>query len=212
MPNSSLMLQIAIAVFKGRQFMVKRMICGTAAALAVLAALTAGAQHPSDGRLLPLHRPTLSDLMAKTQKEQAEPVEGPPPAWKPDFTLINDIDPVFVGGEYWLGVLVSRPSPEMQAKWKLPRDQGLLVEVVQPNSPAAAAGIKPNDVLLKANDKPLADLRDLVKLINDVKEGKLSLQLLRDGKQETAVSHSGQAARLGNPAARSGGAGVDRAT
>jgi len=169
--------------------MVKRMICGTAAALAVLAALTAGAQEgPAEGGLpRVLRRPTLSERDAKTQKEQVEPVDGRP-IGRPDLTLINDIDPVLVAGDYWLGVLVSRPSSEMQAKWKLPKDQGLLVEVVQPGSPAAAAGIKPNDVLLKANDKPLGDLRDLVKLINDVKEGKLSLQLIRDGKPETVIA------------------------
>ena len=71
---------------------------------------------------------------------------------------------------------------------KLPDKQGLLVEAVEPKSPAAAAGIKPNDVLLKANDKPLADLHDVLKLINEVKEGKLTLQLLRDGKPQTVVA------------------------
>jgi membrane-associated protease RseP (regulator of RpoE activity) len=90
--------------------------------------------------------------------------------------------------EYWLGVMVGPPSPEAREKLNLPKDQGLLVENVEPKSPAEKAGFKPHDVLLKANDKPLADLRDLLKLMNEVKEGKLTFDVLRDGKHETVVA------------------------
>jgi hypothetical protein len=90
--------------------------------------------------------------------------------------------------EYWLGVGIAPPSPESREKLKLPNDQGLMVEAVEPNSPAEKAGIKPHDVLLKANDKPLGDLRDLLKLMNEVKEGNLTLDVLRDGKHETMVA------------------------
>jgi membrane-associated protease RseP (regulator of RpoE activity) len=71
---------------------------------------------------------------------------------------------------------------------KLAKDEGLLVEKVQAASPAEKAGLKTHDLLLKANDKPLADIRDLMKLIDEVKEGKLTLKLLRDGKRETVVA------------------------
>ncbi len=90
--------------------------------------------------------------------------------------------------EYWLGVMISPPSPEAREKLKLPKDQGLMVETVEPKSPADKAGLKPHDVLLKANDKPLGDLRDMLKIINDVKEGKLTLEVLRDDKHETVVA------------------------
>jgi hypothetical protein len=76
----------------------------------------------------------------------------------------------------------------LQEKLKLPKDQGLLVDSVEPKSPAATAGIQAGDVLLKANAKPLRDLRDLMKLINEVKDGKLTLELLRNGKRETVVA------------------------
>jgi hypothetical protein len=98
--------------------------------------------------------------------------------------------------EYWLGVVIGPPTPETREKLKLPKDQGLLVETVEPKSPAEKAGLKPHDVVLKANDKPLSDLRDMLKLINEVKEGKLTLDVLRDGKHETIVV---------NPAKRSSG-------
>ena len=90
--------------------------------------------------------------------------------------------------EYWIGVLASRPSPALQAQLKLPKDQGLVVEpLLQPGCPAAKAGLQRYDVLLKGNDKPLADPSDLVRLINQVKDGKLTLDLLRAGKHETVT-------------------------
>ena len=87
-----------------------------------------------------------------------------------------------------MGVIVSRPPADVQEGLKLPKDQGLLVERVLLKSPAEKAGIKEDDVLLKANGKPLGDIRDLPKVINDVKEGKLTLELLRGGKHETVVA------------------------
>ena len=89
---------------------------------------------------------------------------------------------------YWLGVLVSRPSIEAQARLKLPKDQGLLVERVEPKSPADKAGLQPNDLLLKGNGKALNEVSELVKLLDEVKEGKLTLELLRAGKQEKVVA------------------------
>ena len=84
--------------------------------------------------------------------------------------------------------MVSRPAVDVGEKLNLPKDQGLLVERVQPNSPAEKAGLKERDVLLKANGKPLGDIRYLMKLINEVKEGKLTLDLLRNGKHETLAA------------------------
>ena len=55
-------------------------------------------------------------------------------------------DVLFDRSEYWLGCGYSRPSPAMQSQLKLPKDEGLLVEAVQPKSPAAKAGIQQYDV------------------------------------------------------------------
>ncbi len=89
--------------------------------------------------------------------------------------------------EYWLGVIVSRPSPALQAQLKLPKNQGLFVEALQSESPAAKAGVQQYDILLKGNDKTLTDLGDLMQLIHQVKDGKLTMELLRAGKHETVI-------------------------
>src|SRR3954468_15877494 len=55
--------------------------------------------------------------------------------------------------EYWLGVQIAA-LPEV-AKQQLGIDQGLVVEDVAPDSPAAKAEIKKHDILTKAGDTPL---------------------------------------------------------
>jgi hypothetical protein len=116
------------------------------------------------------------------------------------ITIIGNIvgQPTAAGGDrhvvmtmrndYWLGVMASRPTPALQAQLKLPKDQGIVVENVEPHSPAMKAGIQQYDILLKGNDKPLTGLHDLFQLTNEVKEGKLKLELLRAGKHETVTA------------------------
>jgi hypothetical protein len=143
-------------------------ICQAAAGATMLLALSAMAQEgPRD-----LGSPSL--------------VDGPQVPNKADRTaLIGGRDFLLPRRDYWLGVLASQPSEEMRQELHLPKDQGLLVEQVQPKSPAEMAGLKEHDVLLKANGKTLGDIHDLMKLIDEVKEGKLTLELLRGGKHET---------------------------
>ena len=61
-------------------------------------------------------------------------------------------------GEYWLGVECLPVMPALRAQLNLPEKQGLLVAAVMPDSPAAKAGIKQHDVLLRVGEKPLAEV------------------------------------------------------
>ena len=118
--------------------------------------------------------------------------------------LVNDVGAPSGQAEYWIGVFASRPSPALQAQLKLSKDQGLLVETVQYNSPAAKAGVQQYDILLKGNDKPLTDIASLLQAIEQVKDGKLTLDLLRAGKHESvtvtpAKRPAGEAGMMGGP-------------
>jgi len=87
--------------------------------------------------------------------------------------------------DYWLGLACHPVPPPVRAQLDIPEGQGLLVQNVVPDGPAAGAGIKQYDVLLKAGDKPLATIKDLVDAVELAKEKKLSLELLRGGKSQT---------------------------
>ena len=67
----------------------------------------------------------------------------------------------------------------------IPEGEGLLVEHVAADSPAAKAGIQRHDVLMRVGDQKLLSAEQFVKLIHQQKPGeKCSLELMRQGKKD----------------------------
>jgi serine protease Do len=65
----------------------------------------------------------------------------------------------------------------------LDRPRGALVASVEPNGPADKAGLKPGDIVLSYNGKPLEAAGDLPPLVGATPVGaKASVEVLRDGK------------------------------
>ena len=91
--------------------------------------------------------------------------------------------------KYWIGLLGGAITPEnpLRAHLDLPENQGLIVANVVPDSPAAKAGLQQHDILLRANDKELHDMQDLVELVlsEGPKKGQITLEILRHNKHET---------------------------
>jgi membrane-associated protease RseP (regulator of RpoE activity) len=86
-------------------------------------------------------------------------------------------------GEYWLGLACSPAGAALRAQLDLSKDHGLVVDQVVPDSPAAKAEIKPHDVLVKAGDKSLKNVQDLIDAVQSAQEKKLSIELIRGGKR-----------------------------
>jgi hypothetical protein len=86
--------------------------------------------------------------------------------------------------EYWIGLECVPVEPALRSQLGLAEHQGVMVASVMPESPAAKAGIKPYDVLVKAGDKPLRDVKILVEAVERSKDKPLSLELFRGGKSE----------------------------
>lgn len=87
--------------------------------------------------------------------------------------------------DYWIG-LTCRPIDEpLRVQLGLPEGQGLIVENVMPEGPAATAGIVQHDVLVKAGETPLASLEDLIKAIDETKDTKMAVELYRGGKKQS---------------------------
>src|SRR5262249_31625418 len=85
-----------------------------------------------------------------------------------------------------LGIQVSPPSPALQEQLDLPKGQGLVVDNVIPDSPAAKAGFKANDILVEVNGKSVSnDPGQLVKMLEDIKANTpVDLLVIRKGKKE----------------------------
>jgi len=68
------------------------------------------------------------------------------------------------GGQ--LGITVETVTADMASRLKLKKAQGVVISDIDPNSPAAEAGLQPGDVILEVNHQPVksgADIRAGVK-------------------------------------------------
>jgi beta-lactamase regulating signal transducer with metallopeptidase domain len=86
-----------------------------------------------------------------------------------------------------LGARIQPPSATLIDQLELPRDQGVVVEEVTPNSAADKAGVKPHDILLELDGKPVPRSPDgVARLVEEIKADKaINAVVLRKGKRET---------------------------
>ncbi|MDH3716987.1 MAG: PDZ domain-containing protein [Planctomycetota bacterium] len=85
----------------------------------------------------------------------------------------------------WIGVVCHTATAALRAQLQLPDAQGLVVSDVAVESPAAAAGIRRHDVLLKADDQNLSAATDLIDYIQRRGQQVVTLELLRGGERVT---------------------------
>jgi len=103
------------------------------------------------------------------------------------------------GQHSWLGVQGATLSPSQAKKYAV--KTGVLVASVTPGSPAAKAGIKPGDVLLVMDGKPLVTSEKLIEVLGGLEVGKKVLVQVQSGKtkKEVAVILSVRPAQAPNP-------------
>src|SRR5438094_3311391 len=85
----------------------------------------------------------------------------------------------------FLGVETSQVPDVVSEQLGLAKGFGLVVEYVEPNSPAASAGVQQNDILKMLNDQILIEPSQLRKLLQTFPEGtEVTLTILRKGKEQ----------------------------
>lgn len=86
----------------------------------------------------------------------------------------------------WLGVMIQQIDSDLAKSFGMDRARGALVAQVQPDSPAAKAGLKPGDVILKYNGQPIESNGQLPAKVASTPVGsKAELLVLRDGAEKT---------------------------
>src|SRR5262249_50915749 len=90
----------------------------------------------------------------------------------------------------YLGVsLQPEITPELARQLNLPDKNGALVTSVEPNSPAAKAGLKEGDFVTELNGKKVVDMRQLRLAISETAPGsKVTVRLIREGKEKTLAA------------------------
>ena len=83
----------------------------------------------------------------------------------------------------WIGVEAREITPEMGESFRLGATTGVLIEGVLRGGPAERAGLKPGDVLVAIEGKPVKDPNSMLNLVAALVPGKpASIRLRRDNK------------------------------
>lgn len=89
----------------------------------------------------------------------------------------------FGDGPY-LGVQIDEVNKENMAKYGLREVRGVAIEKVIDNSPAQAAGLQANDVIIKFNGEEVTSERKLIRLLSDVSpDHQATLKIVRNGDE-----------------------------
>jgi serine protease Do len=123
---------------------------------------------------------------AQTPPAPAQPPQPPRPPHPPGMPGMPDHHekrpkvPVT-----YLGVDTSQVPTVVSDQLGLAKGFGLVVDYVEPNSPAATAGVQQNDILKMLNDQILIEPSQLRKLLQTFPEGaEVTLTVLRKGQEQ----------------------------
>jgi serine protease Do len=88
-------------------------------------------------------------------------------------------------GGGWLGVGVSEVSADKVKALKLPEERGALLGRIVPDSPAAKAGLKENDVVLEINGQRIEGTEQFRRIIHEIPAGRTAnLTVWRNGRSQ----------------------------
>src|SRR5215467_3984640 len=118
--------------------------------------------------------------LAQTPPAPPQPPRPPHPPGMPGHNEKRPKVPVT-----YLGVDTSQVPTVVSEQLGLAKGFGLVVDYVEPNSPAATAGIQQNDILKMLNDQILIEPSQLRKLLQTFPEGtEVTLTVLRKGQEQ----------------------------
>ena len=84
----------------------------------------------------------------------------------------------------WIGIEAQDITPELAESFNLKSANGSLIAGVLLDSPADHAGLRPGDILVGIDDKPVADSQSMLNIIAMLKpREKATLSIIRAGKK-----------------------------
>jgi len=102
-------------------------------------------------------------------------------------------------GASWLGVESQEISSEKAKELKLPAERGVLLERIVPDSPAAKAGLKDNDVITEINGQRVEGAAQFRRMIHEIPAGRSAqFTVWRDGRAQTMSVALGKSEDRGN--------------
>jgi len=118
--------------------------------------------------------------------ENTDPV-SPSPTISPAARTGNSFIGTLLMSPSYTGAMLEQMSTQLADFFGVSSGIGLLVRSVEPNSPAAVAGMRAGDVVLRANANPVASNGDWARAIKNCHGQPISIVIMRD-KQEHTLS------------------------
>jgi serine protease Do len=94
-----------------------------------------------------------------------------------------------------LGVSLDEVGPDDASRLRLPEERGALVRSVEPDSPASAAGLQADDVIVSYQGQPVQSAAQLSRMVRETPAGrKVALEVSRGGASQklTATLREGR--------------------
>ncbi|MCM3879586.1 MAG: PDZ domain-containing protein [Vicinamibacterales bacterium] len=83
-----------------------------------------------------------------------------------------------------IGVRLSDVQPDQVKAYKLSKPEGAVVEAVNPNSPAATAGLREKDVIVEFDEEHVRSASHLARLVAETPVGRdVAIAVMRDGRK-----------------------------
>jgi serine protease Do len=89
-------------------------------------------------------------------------------------------------GSGWLGVETREVTSEVAKELKLPTERGVVLGKIVPDSPAAKAGLKENDVVTEINGQRVEGAAQFRRMVHEIPAGRsIQLSVWREGHSQT---------------------------
>jgi len=123
---------------------------------------------------------SMRSAVQQAQEQQRRIEVTPEPGDEDAMVLLGD------EGASWLGVESLEISVEKAKELKLPAERGVLLERIVPDSPAAKAGLKDNDVITEINGQRVEGAAQFRRMIREIPAGRsVQFTVWRDGRAQT---------------------------
>jgi serine protease Do len=86
-----------------------------------------------------------------------------------------------------LGIRIANVTPQMAQELGTQGDQGVVVVAVNPDGPAASAGVRRNDVILEVNRQPVNKVEQVVGIVSKMNPGQIAVLRVLRGQQAAYV-------------------------
>ncbi|MEZ5994856.1 MAG: PDZ domain-containing protein [Hyphomonadaceae bacterium] len=89
----------------------------------------------------------------------------------------------------WLGVRLANLNRAAAERAGLPEAAGAVITRVTPGGPAAAAGLRPGDIVLAFNSRAVTDSRALTRMVGEAQVGSnAEIEIVRDGRRMSLMA------------------------